>query len=214
MSVNKKHILLIEFPKREPRPYYFFSNNDYWIRYCNQPKLCRGMFSTDEKEDIELFIGMLEEGFIDLPVGMNDGRHCIDNTALFHIFYFEEWREEMWMQPKAKYLKQVDDEEKNFWVNSSEFGIDNCNDKYIKNILQKFTEESIGNEEQFWNFIEKATSTKFENKILCKVNDGGVSQEVTSVVVLNDIRAKHKLLKKMPDDIDFENIEKTLEDFE
>jgi hypothetical protein len=80
--------------------------------------------------------------------------------------------------------------------------------------LQKFLEERIGNEEQFWNFIEKANSTKFENKILCKVNDGGVSQEVTSFVVLNDIRAKHKLLKKMPDDVDFENIEKTLEDFE
>ncbi len=214
MSVKKKHNLIIEFPKREPRPYYFFSNNDYWIRYCNQPKLCRGMFSTDEKEDIELFIGMLEEGFIDLPIGMNDGRHCIDKTALFHIFYFDHWGEEMWMQPKATYLKQVDDEEKNFWVNNSEFGIDNCKDKYIKNILQKFLEERIGNEEQFWDFIEKATSTKFENKIICKVNDGGVSQEVTSFVVLNDIRAKHKLLKKMPDDVDFENIEKTLEDFE
>ena len=114
MSMNKKHNLIIEFPKREPRPYYFFSNNDYWIRYCNQPNWCRGMFSTDEKEDIELFIGMLEEGFIDLPMGINDGRHCIDSTALFHIFYFEEWREEMWMQPKGKYLKEVDDEEKNF----------------------------------------------------------------------------------------------------
>ena len=85
--------------------------------------------------------------------------------------------------------------------------------------------ESIGNEEEFWNFIEKATNTKWEDKILCR---GGAAKadayhivditkatiEVKSNVVLNDINAKHKLLKKMPNDGDYENNEKTLEDFE
>ena len=80
--------------------------------------------------------------------------------------------------------------------------------------------ESIGNEERFLEFIEKATNTEWKDKILCREKEEQnfvpitkATIEVKSNVVLENKFAKHKLLKKAPKDIDFEDYEKTLEDF-
>ena len=53
MTDEKKYHLLIFFPKGEPHQYHYFSNDKYVARYVNQPKWCRGLFSTNEKEDID-----------------------------------------------------------------------------------------------------------------------------------------------------------------
>ena len=217
MTDEKKYHLLIFFPKGEPHQYHYFSNDKYVARYVNQPKWCRGLFSTNEKEDIDSMINWFADGVIWAKVGIEQ-TEFIDETSEFHIHYIEEWGDKLWIQPKAEFLFQIDDEEDEFWQNSnsSEFGADDCKDEYIKNILIKFNEANIGNEENFYDFLEEATKSKWEDSITVKENknENAPNRKIQSQIILeSSTDVKHKLLKKKPKDIDFENYKKTLKDF-
>ena len=171
MTDEKKYTLLISYPKREPKNYFFYSNEKFWVRYLPLARWERGCFATDDISDIEILLDSFKEAEFVLPIKNRDTLQTIDKTARYNRFVFTEYDERVWVQKKGTHIQQAyNDDDEVFWVNDL-FHIEDCKDKEVKDLLEKI-EEKInnnegGNEENFHNMLDEITNSEWNSYIEC-----------------------------------------------